>query len=107
MRPRFPGFAAGSGGYESFYVKAAAPDRSRAVWIRYTVNQRPHEPARGSMWFTWFDVGAEEPLASKVTDGGAPRVAGNDAVHIGDGVFAPGRLHGEAFSPGLKASWDL
>ena len=93
-RARFPDFAPRSGGYESFYVKAAAPDRSRAVWIRYTIHQRAHESPRGSMWFTWFDSGADGPRASKVTVATPPEVAADDVLHIGEGVFGPGLLRG-------------
>src|SRR4051812_10159229 len=106
MRARFPGFSARRGGYESFYVKAAAPDRSRAVWIRYTVHQRPHEPPRGSMWFTWFDAAAEAPLASKVTVS-TPPLAEDDRVHIGEGVFGAGVVSGAAPSALLDVSWRL
>jgi len=107
MRPRFPDFAPRRGGYESFYVKAAAPDRSRAVWIRYTVHQRAHGAPRGSMWCTWFDAGAAGPLASKVTVATEPGVTAGDALHIGEGVFGPGVLRGAAPSDGLDVSWDL
>jgi hypothetical protein len=107
MRPRFPGFAPATGGYESFYVKAAAPDRSRAVWIRYTVSQRPGQAPSGSMWFTWFDRGAAGPVASKVTVPAPPRVAEGDRLHVGAGVFHAGALSGAAPSSSLDASWDL
>ena len=106
-RARFPGFAPRRGGYESFYVKAAAPDRSRAVWIRYTIHQRAHEAPRGSMWFTWFDPGAEGPQASKVTVPSAPMVTADDELQIGDGVLGPGFLRGAAPSEGLDVSWQL
>ena len=106
MRARFPGFAARRGGYESFYVKAAAPERSQAVWIRYTVHQRPHEPARGSMWCTWFDAAAGAPLASKVTVA-TPPLADDAVLHIGDGVFGAGVVNGAAPSEGLDVSWRL
>lgn len=107
MRPRFPDFSPRRGGYESFYVKATAPDRSRAVWIRHTVHQRPHEQPRGSMWFTWFDAAADAPAASKVTVATAAEVTGDDVLHIGDGVFGTGVLRGAAPSAGLDVSWQL
>ena len=93
-RARFPDFAPRSGGYESFYVKAAAPDRSRAVWIRYTIHQRAHEAPRGSMWFTWFESGADGPLASKVTVATPARgCGGRGAAHRG-GRLRTGSLAG-------------
>ncbi len=106
-RARFTGFDRRKGGYESFYVKAADPDRSRAVWIRYTVNQRPHEAPRGSMWLTWFEAGAASPLASKVTPSSEPGVAAGEFLHVGEGVFGPGFLRGAAPSDTLDASWEL
>ena len=106
-RARFPHFTQRTGGYESFYVKAAAPDRSRAVWIRYTIHQRAHGAPRGSMWFTWFDARAEGPLASKVTVATEPEVAAGELLHIGEGIFGPGVLRGAAPSEGLDASWEL
>ena len=106
-RARFPGFAPGRGGYESFYVKASAPDRSRAVWIRYTVHQRPQEPPRGSMWFTWFDAAAAGPLASKVTCADPPEATADDGLRIGEGVFGHGALRGAAPSEQLDAAWEL
>jgi hypothetical protein len=106
-RARFPDFAPRSGGYESFYVKAAAPDRSRAVWIRYTIHQRAHGAPRGSMWFTWFEAGAGGPLASKVTVDTEPEVAADEVLNIGEGVFGSGVLRGAAPSDGLDVSWQL
>ena len=106
-RARFPHFTQRTGGYESFYVKAGAPDRSRAVWIRYTIHQRAHGAPRGSMWFTWFDARAEGPLASKVTVATEPEVAAGEMLHIGEGIFGPGVLRGAAPSEGLDASWEL
>ena len=107
MRARFPDFAPRRGGYESFYVKASAPDRSRAVWIRYTVHQRADGSPKGSMWFTWFDPAADGPRASKVTVGGVPEVGAGDGLRIGEGVFGGGVLRGVAPSDGLDASWQL
>ena len=89
-RARFPDFSPRSGGYESFYVKAAAPDRSRAVWIRYTIHQRAHGSPRGSMGVTLNEAGAAGPLASKVTAATGPEVAADDVLHIGEGTFGPG-----------------
>ena len=108
MRARFADFAPRRGGYESFYVKASAPDRSEAVWIRYTVHQRAARSPRGSMWFTWFDPAADGPAG--VEGHGRhrrPRSTADDVLHIGEGVFGPGVLRGAAPSDGLDASWEL
>ena len=53
---RFPGVGAGSGHYESFYIKATRPGGGRAIWIRHTVHKRPDAELTGSIWFTLFDA---------------------------------------------------
>lgn len=63
--PRMPSKPAGARGYESHYLTAVAPEGGRAVWIRYTNDKRPGEPARGRLWFTLFDRDASAPLARR------------------------------------------
>lgn len=107
-RARFPDLGDRAGGYESFYVKATHPDEPIGVWIRYTVHKHPGEPARGSLWFTFFDTRADGPLASKVTPPAADLGATDgEFLHIGDSVFGPHRLSGAARSQQLDAEWDL
>lgn len=62
---RFPIAGPGDGLYESFYLKACHPDDPLALWVRYTVHKAPHADARGSLWFTLFDAGADGPVAVK------------------------------------------
>ncbi len=66
-RARFAEVAAKAGHYESFYVKACAPDGGRGIWIRHTVHKRPGAEATGSIWFTLFDREAGAPRATKLT----------------------------------------
>lgn len=64
---RFPAVPAGSGQYESFYLKAADAGSRRALWLRYTVHKRAGEVPVGSLWATLFDE--DGPHAAKVTPG--------------------------------------
>ena len=107
-RARFPDVAPDSGHYESFYLKAAHPDRPLAVWVRYTVHKAPGAAAHGSLWFTLFEGGGGGPLASKVTLAPAELGASDGTyVTIGESVFAPDHVEGHAPSDRLDASWAL
>ena len=105
---RFPSIPTGDGHYESFYLKAAAPEGGRSIWIRHTVHKRPGEDLKGAVWMTWFDAEREGPLASK-------RQVGPDAVSTPRGAYirvaeseiAPGRLQGGVEGGGVAASWNL
>lgn len=63
----FPDAAPAAGMYESFYLRAVAPDRPLGVWIRYTVHKRPGSQPRGSLWLTLFDPDRRRPLQRKLT----------------------------------------
>ena len=101
---RFGAIPLADGHYESFYLKAADPERQTGVWIRYTVHKRPGSAPTGSLWFTLFGEGP--PVAVKQT---LPAVgAGEDEyIHVGDAVFSPGAVRGAAEGEGRSASWDL
>ena len=105
---RFPGVGAGSGHYESFYIKATRPGGGRAVWIRHTVHKRPGAELEGSIWFTLFDADAPGPRATKVTVPAAEVSAPPGAmIEVAGAVLEPGLARGEASTPDLTASWDL
>jgi hypothetical protein len=106
--PRFPHVGGGAPHYESFYLKATAPDGGRGVWIRYTVHQRPGEDPTASLWLTYFDSAAEAaPRAAKSTVGAAALSAPEGAFIAIDGAtIGPGRASG-AIAADVKASWDL
>src|ERR1700674_2345568 len=63
----FPGAPMRAGMYESFYLRAVAPDRPVGVWIRHTVHKPPGRRARGSVWCTVFDASRGRPLMHKLT----------------------------------------
>ncbi len=69
----FPGEQARAGMYESFYLRAVAPDEPLGAWIRLTVHKRPGARPTGSVWCTVFDARRGAPLMDKRT-GLAPAV---------------------------------
>lgn len=98
----FADAAIGAGMYESFYLRAVAPDEPRGLWIRYTVHKRPGEPARGSLWCTFFDLAAERPFQHKST---SPEltVPQDGWIEIDGSTFGPQAAHGSCG----PASWSL
>ena len=101
---RFPAVARDRGHYESYYLRAAAPDRPAAVWIRYTVHKDPGKPAVGSLWCTLFDADSGAPRAVKQT---FPDPQAGDWITVGGHSFGPGRAAGAADALGHAGSWDL
>jgi len=65
--PIFPGVPLRAGMYESFYLRAVAPDEPVGAWIRYTVHKRPGRAPRGSVWCTIFDASRGRPFMHKAT----------------------------------------
>jgi hypothetical protein len=63
----FPQVAQRAGMYESFYLRAVAPDEPLGVWIRNTAHKRPGERPRGSVWCTVFDGRRGRPFMHKLT----------------------------------------
>jgi hypothetical protein len=124
---RFPDVPSARGHYESFYLKAAAPEGGRAVWIRHTVHRRPGQLLTGAVWLTWFDAGREGPVALKGSYGpGEIAVPAGAYLRVGESVIAPGTAagslstHRPSTNPGRSgdsstfgaargatASWDL
>ena len=90
--------------YESFYLRAVAPDRPLGVWIRYTVHKRHcpgGTPPRGSVWCTVFD-GTRRPLQHKLTTDELSVPPGG-WIAVGDSLFGPGRAEGTCG----EARWAL
>jgi hypothetical protein len=102
--PRFPAVAHGDGHYESYYLRAVAPDRPAAVWIRYTVHKDPGAAPTGSLWCTLFDATHGAPQAVKQ---GFPDPRGAHWIEVGGHAFGPGRAAGDAEARGHSGSWDL
>jgi hypothetical protein len=105
---RFPAVEAGSGQYESFYVKATLPEGGRALWLRHTHHKRPGEDGTASLWLTLFDADAPGPRAVKATFPASELSAPDGSYLRLDGAeFEPGRARGEIATRELEASWDL
>ena len=108
VAPRFGDVPPGAGLYESYYLTAHDPAGGRAVWIRYTVHQRPGQERTGSLWCTYFDAEAGEPVAGKVTVPAAQVARPTEGlVAIGGAELSPTRARGELASPTLDAAWAL
>ncbi len=63
----FPRAPIGAGMYESFFLRAVAPDQPVGIWIRNTVHKPPGHNPRGSVWCTVFDRGRGSPFMHKLT----------------------------------------
>jgi hypothetical protein len=63
----FPQARARQGMYESFYLRAVAPQQPLGVWIRYTVQKPRGRVPRGSLWCTVFDATRGAPFMHKLT----------------------------------------
>ncbi len=105
---RFPKVAARSGHYESFYLKACAPEGGRGLWIRHTVHKQPGSDPTASIWFVLFDREADAPRASKLTVC-ADQLASPDGAWISiDGAqIGPGSAVGAIETEALAATWEL
>jgi hypothetical protein len=90
-----------TGMYESFYLRAVAPDRPLGVWIRHTVHKPPGHSPRGSVWCTVFD-GDAPPFMRKLTTN-ALSAPGGGWIAVGDSRIGPGEAEGSCG----EARWSL
>lgn len=102
----FPDAPAKAGMYESFYLRAVAPEEPVGVWVRCTVHKRPGERAKGSVWCTAFDARGGRPWMQKLTSDelSAPDDAwiAIDSSRMGDG-YAAGECGGARWSLRIEA----
>jgi hypothetical protein len=63
----FPGAPIAAGMYESFFLRAVAPDQPVGIWIRNTVHKPPGRSPCGSVWCTVFDARRGAPFMHKLT----------------------------------------
>lgn len=105
----YPGVKPRAGHYESFYVKAAAPEGGRAIWVRHTVHKRPGRAPTGSVWFTFFDrERGAPPVAAKLTVGSERiSIPAGGWMRVADAELTPGHMVGELRAGGIEASWEL
>lgn len=107
-KARFAAPGAPGAGYESYYLKACAPDGAQAVWIRYTISKRPGEVPSASLWCTLFTRGDPRPRAVKQTFGaGALSLADDCYLAIAGAKIAPTGATGAAEGEGRRAAWEL
>jgi hypothetical protein len=99
----FPGARLRAGMYESFYLRAVAPDRRLGIWIRHTVHKPPGRPPRGSVWCTVFDAGSGGPYMHKLTSERVAAPAGAWITIGEDASMAPGVAEGRCG----EARWKL
>jgi hypothetical protein len=97
----FPHAPRRAGMYESFYLRAVAPDRPLGVWVRYTVHKHPGQPAQGSLWCTVFD-GERRPFMHKLTTDALSAPAGA-WIAVGDARLGPSGAEGACG----EARWSL
>jgi hypothetical protein len=89
--------------YESFYLRAVAPDRPLGVWIRHTVHKPPGHPPRGSVWCTVFDARSGAPYVHKLTSDRLTAPAGAWIAVGEDASMGPGIAEGRCG----EARWAL
>jgi hypothetical protein len=106
-RAVFPSASLAAGMYESFYLRAIAPDQPLGVWIRYTVHKPPGAAPAGSLWFTAFDPRRGRPVQQKLTTPELGVPAGGwiaiDGAAIGE-THAEGRCYGAGWSLQISQS---
>ena len=107
VEPMFAGAPIERGMYESFYLRAVAPDEPVGAWLRYTVHKRPGQPPQGSLWCTVFDAARGAPFVHKHT---TPRlsVPADGWIEIGEPGGEGGRLGAGAAEGSCGAArWSL
>lgn len=105
---RFPALEMGAGHYESFYLKAAAPDGGRALWIRHTVHKRPGAEPTCSIWFTSFDRDAGPTRATKASfSSDQLTIPEASYVRVAEAEIGPGEAIGRIETDAFAADWQL
>jgi hypothetical protein len=102
VHPVFGSAPLRKGMYESFYLRAVAPQEPLGLWIRYTVHKRPGHAPRGSVWCTFFDGTRRGPFLHKATSEQLATPA-NGWIAIAGSVLGPTAAEGSCG----PASWSL
>jgi hypothetical protein len=98
----FPSASPRRGMYESFYLRAVAPDTAAGVWLRYTVHKRPGAAPRGSLWCTLWRGDGARPFQHKLTSDDL-RAPSDGWIAIGDASMGPRQAQGACG----EARWSL
>jgi hypothetical protein len=88
--------------YESFYLRAVAPQEPVGAWLRYTVHKRPGSEPKGSVWCTVFDARKGRPYMHKLTSEQLS-VPVDGWIAIGEAKLGDGYAEGECG----QARWSL
>ena len=99
----FPGAPMRAGMYESFYLRAVAPDEPVGVWIRHTVHKPPGQSPRGSVWCTVFDARRGGPFMHKLTTDELTVPTGG-WIAVGDAPETPGARTSGARTPATRTA---
>jgi hypothetical protein len=102
VHPVFPSAPLRKGMYESFYLRAVAPQEPLGLWVRYTVHKRPGHAPRGSVWCTFFDGARGGPFMHKATSEQLATPA-KGWIAIAGSVLGPAAAEGSCG----PASWSL
>jgi hypothetical protein len=87
--------------YESFYLRAVAPDRPVGVWVRHTVHKPPGRAPTGAVWCTVWD-GDAPPFMHKLTTDALATPTG-EWIAVGDSRLGPAGAEGACG----QAHWSL
>jgi hypothetical protein len=98
----FPRVRRRTGMYESFYLRAVAPQEPVGAWIRYTVQKPPGRDARGSLWCTVFDGARGRPFQHKLTSDELSAPSGG-WIEVGGASISAERAQGGCG----EADWSL
>jgi hypothetical protein len=104
---RFPDVPASAGQYESYYLKACAPEGGRGLWLRFTVLKPPGGAAVGSLWCTLFDATLGPAAVKQTLPAGRLVRPAVGYLGIGESSFGPDRVVGRAAAGDHEASWDI
>jgi hypothetical protein len=88
--------------YESFFLRAVAPQEPLGVWIRYTVEKPSGGPASGSLWCTVFDSRRGAPFMHRVSEREL-RVPLGGWIEVDGAVLTPTTAQGACG----QARWEL
>lgn len=101
----------GKGHYESWFLRANAPDAARAFWIRYTlfVPENSRRPSLGELWAIWFDGDRNQVVAVKdeLPLDDCEFAAETMDVRIGQSRLGQRALNGRAELGDNRISWSL
>ena len=104
--PRAPAAPLNAAMYESHYLTATDPAGGRALWLRHTTLKRPGEPARPTVWVTWFQRPGAHPRALRVTAAEPPSDPTGAWARSRLGELSPGHASGAIEGASWSLAWE-